>query len=104
MSDEQVLEAILIENINWVDDDTGSAVDAILTHFQRKPQQVTTVEELDALPDGSVILIPSAANVAIRDGNGDWALGGRQTPFTTAKVHKGLHGAAAMVLHVGGAE
>jgi hypothetical protein len=33
-----------------------SAVERILAAGYRKPQQVTTVEDLDALPDGSIIM------------------------------------------------
>jgi hypothetical protein len=35
-SDQEVLESLLMENINWHDSDTGTAVEAILTHFMRR--------------------------------------------------------------------
>jgi hypothetical protein len=35
-SDREILESLLIENINWHDNDTGTAVEAILTHFTRR--------------------------------------------------------------------
>jgi len=35
-SEEAILEALLLAHINWLVGDTGSAVDAILTHFTRR--------------------------------------------------------------------
>lgn len=93
--DEAVIEAILGDNINWADADTGSAVDAILTHFQRRPRQVTTLRELNALPAFSVIHIPHLNKTLERLSDG-WYQAALENTFTAYETWL-----PATVLHVG---
>ena len=77
---------------------------AILAAGYRKPQQVTTVEELDALPGG--VVIRSAAGVVyvkeyemFEPETWWWVTAGAVGEFPTSRIAR-----PATVLHVGGAE
>lgn len=58
MSEREELEQIVYDV--WMQDEprftAGQAADAILAAGYRKPREVTTAAELDALPVGSVVL------------------------------------------------
>jgi len=63
---------------------TAAAVDAILAAGYRKPRTITTVDELDALPNGTVVLsesyrsgIDGTAVSFQRWYDGDWHRGAR---------------------------
>ena len=73
--------------------------DAILAAGYRKPQQVTTVEELDALPEGSVIL-GGGVVPRIKAAGGHWV--GEGIDVDSAHIIEWVKDAT--VLHVGGAE
>ena len=76
-------------------------VDAILAAGYRKPRQVTTVEELDALPDGSIIL---DARGLCREGLRTMGSGNVWRAMGPAQVLRSMEIALpATVLHVGGA-
>lgn len=75
-----------------------AAADKILAAGYRKPQQVTTVEELKALPNGSVIR--DKFNDVSERRYGYWC-GYETAPLSDQLVKKYL---PATVLHVGGAE
>ena len=84
---------------------TTKAVEGILAAGYRKPQQVTTAEELDALPVGSVVLSDPYRHhshgypVAFqRWDTGNWHRGGRSSDTHPDYI------LPATVLHVGGAE
>lgn len=69
------------------------AADAVLAAGYRKPRTITTAEELDALPEGSVIL-SSGGDSAQKDGVGYWYLWGGDIGLESAEV-----ALPAMVLH-----
>lgn len=76
---------------------TTKAVERILAAGYRKPQQVTTVRELHALPTDAVIRTVFGA-VFVKDG-GWWAETGTRDKSLSADLDL-----PATVLHVGGAE
>lgn len=85
------------------DHNRSTLADAILAAGYRKPQQVTTEEELDALPPGSVVLSlsylgqPSGQRISFqRWPDGDWHRGAR-----SGSTHPDNF-LPATVLHVGG--
>lgn len=71
-----------------------SAADAILAAGYRKPRTITTREELDALPSGSVILDATGEPNVFHD-NG-WVLPGGGGGYTSWAVAQSL---PAIVLH-----
>lgn len=71
--------------------------DAIWAAGYRRPQQVTTVEELDALPENTVIRDSEPATMQLMDGK--WWSVGSGNPWEV-----GMIDLPATVLHVGGAE
>ena len=70
----------------------------VLAFLDRKPQQVTSREEVDALPDGSLIL-DSDPDVLVKR-NGRW----RSPDHPDDSFGAASLGLPATVLHVGGAE
>lgn len=50
--------------------------DGLIAKGYTKPRIITTVEELDALPEGSVILTNGGEDSAQKDGEGEWYLWG----------------------------
>lgn len=77
---------------------TDNMADAILAAGYRKPRQVTTVEELDALPFGSVVLDADRATATRLDAD-YWEVAGYASHFRIDAITL-----PATVLHVGGAE
>lgn len=64
--------------------------------------EVSSIEELDALPAGAVILplaYHNAISVVVRDQCGTWAAAGHPSPYVTEAVFLGLHGKPARVLY-----
>lgn len=63
--------------------------------------EVNSVEELDALPIGSVIMpmFHKDKSAILKDGNGDWAVSGHPRPYDTKTVFLVLHGKGARVLY-----
>lgn len=64
--------------------------------------EVNSVEELDALPIGSIIA-PFAYDeptALLRDLFGTWAVAGLPEPFDTEKIHRALHGKGARVVYI----
>lgn len=53
----------------------------------RKPRTITTVEELDALPEGSVILTNGGEDSAQKDGEGEWYLWGGDFGLDSEDTH-----------------
>ena len=75
----------------------GFAAASLLRAGYRKPRQVTTVEELDALPAGTVIRDGDPLT-CIKWGDGTWGtFAGGSCPTSRITL-------PATVLHVGGAE
>jgi len=62
---------------------------------------VNSVEELDALPNGSIIqpLTHPTKSVVQRDQYGKWAVAGHPGPYSTEMIYLGLHGGGARVLY-----
>lgn len=80
---------------------TGHAqeiADKILAAGYRKPQQVTTVEELDALPEGAVVEERGGAKFC-QVTAAIWMCFDASTAYTSADI-----ALPATVLHVGGAD
>lgn len=77
-----------------------TTIDVLLAAGYRKPQQVTTIEELDALPAGSMIL-DSDPDALLKTDSGGWLSihDGDHIPYKNFSVTL-----PATVLHVGGAE
>lgn len=55
-------------------------------NYTRQPRQVSTVEELDALPEGAVILSTRTGDSAQTDHEGYWYLWGGDTSLTPAEI------------------
>jgi hypothetical protein len=78
------------------------ATDAILAAGYRKPQQVTTVEELDALEVGTVVRGKWLAEKWAEDEDEVWYVAGKAMFWTNEDLTL-RGGLPATVLHVGGA-
>ncbi|MFS0715508.1 hypothetical protein ABC337_04820 [Arthrobacter sp. 1P04PC] len=61
--------------------------DHILAAGYRKPRTITTVEELDALAEGSVILSNGGEDSAQKDGEGYWYLWGGDIGLTPEEIN-----------------
>ena len=68
--------ALLVSNSGTTSKRSLSRADAILAAGYRKPRTITTMEELDALAEGSVILTNGGEDSAQKDGEGEWYLWG----------------------------
>ena len=73
-----------------------STSDAILAAGYRKPRIITTAEELDDLPETSVVLDPMGT-VALQVGRGLWTMGGDE--YTSEELIADWLVLPATVLH-----
>jgi hypothetical protein len=81
---------------------TNAAVDAILAAGYRKPQQVTTVEELEALPAWSIVRVNGICFQRSRLDYCCWAAMTGLESYSSAALAQ--RPGPFTVLHVGGAE
>ena len=107
MSDERDELAKVIKSVYWINGNKfrrseAEVADAILAAGYRKPQQVTTVEELDALPDGSIVM---DARRLCCEGLRTMGSGNVWRAMGPAQVRRSKEiPLPATVLHIGGAE
>jgi hypothetical protein len=79
--------AEIIRDAQWADGNKfyrsdGQIAEAILAAGYRKPRTVTTVEELDALPNGTIVSLPSGFPCHRRPDD-NWYIGSHRYPLTT---------------------
>jgi hypothetical protein len=100
---DELSELIFEQDVCQHKGDARDVADAILAAGYRRPQQVTTVEELDALPVGSVVL-----SEEVTHHEGGWALAYQR--WQDGDWHRGARSGSthpdnflpATALHVGG--
>lgn len=99
---ERVQSHLLGSDMSRVLDKTA---DALLAAGYRKPQQVTTAEELEALPVGSVVMAFNSDGdqlVSLKDFDGQWEQAGTSDGWQPKGIIENY--TSATVLHVGSVE
>lgn len=86
---------------DWRHHSANETADAILAAGYRKPRTVTTVEELDALPVGAVVVDAYAAKCVLVDADRDHLSWRRVTTAVHGGEHRHKPYLPATVLHEG---